>query len=76
MLWARRSRAEWLVLLPFEHVASSPLAPFPDFVFSAATACERGATVVPVGYLAPAFLASDPLVWLPSANGVGDSSGA
>lgn len=62
MLWARRSNADWLVLLPRKALAlACPRAPMPDVVFGPRL-WHPGAPE-PVGYWAPGWLDHPPRTW-------------
>jgi hypothetical protein len=66
MLWARRSKGNWIVVVPLDQVSATVGAPVPRFHWNARhIIMQHGVEVVPVGYWAADVLRSVPSIWIP-----------
>jgi len=64
MLWARRGRSAWLVLVPLAQVRVVAGAPPPRFVIAPQFRhTARGVVALPVGYLGADILGTNPAIW-------------
>lgn len=65
MLWARRSKGNWIVVVARDLVTATAGAPAPRFHWQDRQVREqRGVEIVPVGYWAADFFSVDPRIWI------------
>jgi hypothetical protein len=65
MLWARRSKGNWFVVLPLAQITETVGALSPRFRWHASNlVVRRGVEVIPAAYFAADLLRTDPRIWI------------